>query len=404
MEELTKASQILTMMNSTKKVVLDKIFDESKMVCQKYIDIISADMTKYKKQAGMALYSLVKHESFTARFLQDLCQKALNIIQAWQTKIKKCKARLNYLNKDLAELTNGTEPYEKCLKNMKNVEKTTSEIERNKPELKNYSLDIGAKFITFANERHKKDMLDDKGYDSHHLAKHNTWITITTLTKGFKLSIPYRQTKHSKKLEQAGFKRSNFIQYKKDSVKVVYKKGVATKSGDDVVIGCDTGIKKLCVFSNSVIIDYKYDGKYTFDDIVSKMACTRSNTCKFRKLSTFRTNYINWAINRCFNSHLQTSTTIKLEDLNMKGTSKHHKTKHWPCGEIKNKLTTACNERGIKVLFVDPKNTSRQCNRCKHIDKESRNKEQFVCTKCHYACDADLNAAINIRDKLEKRV
>ena len=43
------------------------------------------------------------------------------------------------------------------------------------------------------------------------------------------------------------------------------------------------------------------------------------------------------------------------------------------------------------VLYVDPKNTSLICSKCDHLDKNSRNKEDFNCTSCNYSIDADLN-------------
>ena len=53
--------------------------------------------------------------------------------------------------------------------------------------------------------------------------------------------------------------------------------------------------------------------------------------------------------------------------------------------------------KGVPVNFVDPRNTSRQCNVCKHIEKSNRkSQELFLCKKCGYTTNADYNAAINI--------
>ena len=53
--------------------------------------------------------------------------------------------------------------------------------------------------------------------------------------------------------------------------------------------------------------------------------------------------------------------------------------------------------KGVCFVQVDPRNTSRMCSSCGHIDKKSRkNQETFVCTSCSYALNADTNAAINI--------
>ena len=47
---------------------------------------------------------------------------------------------------------------------------------------------------------------------------------------------------------------------------------------------------------------------------------------------------------------------------------------------------------------VYPKDTSRKCSRCGYIHKDNRNGKTFHCLKCSLVMDADLNAAINIRE------
>jgi putative transposase len=52
---------------------------------------------------------------------------------------------------------------------------------------------------------------------------------------------------------------------------------------------------------------------------------------------------------------------------------------------------------GVRIVLVDPRNTSRQCSRCGHVDQASRTSQaHFLCTSCGYACHADVNAAVNI--------
>ncbi|MEQ8996905.1 MAG: zinc ribbon domain-containing protein [Coleofasciculus sp. B1-GNL1-01] len=46
-----------------------------------------------------------------------------------------------------------------------------------------------------------------------------------------------------------------------------------------------------------------------------------------------------------------------------------------------------------KVLFkVNPRDTSRECSACGHIDKANRDRERFICTECghfdHAECDS----------------
>ncbi|KKM79121.1 hypothetical protein LCGC14_1353000, partial [marine sediment metagenome] len=51
------------------------------------------------------------------------------------------------------------------------------------------------------------------------------------------------------------------------------------------------------------------------------------------------------------------------------------------------------------IDFVDPRYTSQKCSQCQHIDKKNRKTQSsFLCRKCGFQCNADLNAAFNICD------
>jgi putative transposase len=52
---------------------------------------------------------------------------------------------------------------------------------------------------------------------------------------------------------------------------------------------------------------------------------------------------------------------------------------------------------GVPVALVDPRNTSRECSRCGHVDKRNRaTRDDFRCISCTHAEGADTNAARNI--------
>ena len=69
----------------------------------------------------------------------------------------------------------------------------------------------------------------------------------------------------------------------------------------------------------------------------------------------------------------------------------------WAFGQLRQFLTYKAKLAGVPVVFVDPRNTSRECSCCGHIDKASRRSQSsFVCTSCLFAANADVNAAIVI--------
>ncbi|WP_433462337.1 RNA-guided endonuclease InsQ/TnpB family protein [Spirillospora sp. CA-128828] len=52
-----------------------------------------------------------------------------------------------------------------------------------------------------------------------------------------------------------------------------------------------------------------------------------------------------------------------------------------------------------RVVKIDPRNTSRTCNACGHVAGENRESQAvFSCVACGFRVNADVNAAMNIRD------
>jgi len=56
--------------------------------------------------------------------------------------------------------------------------------------------------------------------------------------------------------------------------------------------------------------------------------------------------------------------------------------------------------RGIEVVKIDPRHTSQTCSKCGYQARNNRRSQSlFLCRSCGYCCNADLNAAKNIREK-----
>ena len=62
------------------------------------------------------------------------------------------------------------------------------------------------------------------------------------------------------------------------------------------------------------------------------------------------------------------------------------------------KLEYVAAKAGKKLYRVDPRHTSQTCSKCRHVDKESRNGEKFICTNCGHI-DSNLQPASNVRKK-----
>lgn len=69
----------------------------------------------------------------------------------------------------------------------------------------------------------------------------------------------------------------------------------------------------------------------------------------------------------------------------------------WSFGQLRFFLEYKARMAGVALVAVDPRNTSRTCPACGHIDKKNRpTQSQFLCTSCGLAGHADCFAAVNI--------
>ena len=67
--------------------------------------------------------------------------------------------------------------------------------------------------------------------------------------------------------------------------------------------------------------------------------------------------------------------------------------------EFRRQLEYKCRWYGSEYREVEPAYTSQRCHECGHVAAENRETQaRFLCVKCGYACNADVNAALNIRD------
>lgn len=93
---------------------------------------------------------------------------------------------------------------------------------------------------------------------------------------------------------------------------------------------------------------------------------------------------------------------IALEDLHLpkgggRGGRMRRRLSIWPQREMHRQIEYKAEERGIPIINVDPRNTSKTCPRCGEIkERRSRVGKMFVCEKCGWRMDRQLNAGLNI--------
>jgi IS605 OrfB family transposase len=71
----------------------------------------------------------------------------------------------------------------------------------------------------------------------------------------------------------------------------------------------------------------------------------------------------------------------------------HHR---WAFFQLQHFIAYKALERGIRVIYVDPRYTSQTCPRCSHISRNNRHGRSFHCECCGYDLHADLVGARNL--------
>jgi putative transposase len=71
---------------------------------------------------------------------------------------------------------------------------------------------------------------------------------------------------------------------------------------------------------------------------------------------------------------------------------------NWSFGQLRSFIEYKARQAGVRVVVVDPRNTSRTCPECGHCDKANRpTRDRFRCQACGLAAPADQIAARNLR-------
>jgi putative transposase len=68
----------------------------------------------------------------------------------------------------------------------------------------------------------------------------------------------------------------------------------------------------------------------------------------------------------------------------------------WRYRRALNRIEQRCQENGVRLVRVNPANTSRCCPNCGKVSKLNRSGEEFLCIACGHTDDADGVGALNI--------
>jgi putative transposase len=200
------------------------------------------------------------------------------------------------------------------------------------------------------------------------------------------------------------------------------------------IIGCDLGLTKLVYLSNGEAIDNPRfsTNKHTkrLMRVRQRRVSRKQKGSKNRRKAQLKVNALHHKIQErreayqwwVANKIVSLANAVAVEDLQIKNMMKRCKPVKSETGRflpnnqaakrglnrsiadaswygLTQKLEYVAVKSGKKLYRVNPQYTSQTCSKCKHVDRESRNGEKFICTNCGHIDDANIQAARNVRTK-----
>lgn len=246
-------------------------------------------------------------------------------------------------------------------------------------------------------------------YDSRIISWYTDKQFVSIWTIGGRLKIPYVFGKRQKKLlkSQQGETDLIFI----DGYFYLHSTcNIETPELQDFsdIIGVDRGIKNIATlstgdnFASNHLLSLRSRYRRIRTKLQKKGTISAKRLLKKRNKKEHRfATHINHVISKAIVTIAKdTKCAIALE--NLKGIKarttvrkKQRATHHsWGFHQLANFIEYKATLIGIPIIYVDPRNTSRECFSCGYTDKANRKSQSsFSCVKCDYAANADVNAA-----------
>lgn len=230
-----------------------------------------------------------------------------------------------------------------------------------------------------------------------------------------RIVLPFVVPAYAQKYLGAPLATADLIYHKgKFALHVVIHASVPAIAKDDAVVGVDLGLNHPAVTSTR-----RFLGKRRWKEIEQRRfrlkralqsKGTKSAKRHLRKLSGKHLRFHRDCDHVLSKQIVQSSpagATIVLENLKgIRSRAKQRKGKQqrrlhsWSFAQLRSFITYKAEERGQRVVLIDPRHTSQTCSACGHQTRNNRRSQAFFsCRKCGYTLNADLNASYNIRHK-----
>jgi transposase, IS605 orfB family len=193
-------------------------------------------------------------------------------------------------------------------------------------------------------------------------------------------------------------------------INLIYRVPQPTQAPSGETLGVDRGLYKIAVtskggeYTSNQVRAVRRRHQYTRATLQQKG--TRSAKRRLKAMSGREKRFMS-DVNHCVSKHLAHTPNIGrivLEDLTGIRRNRCNKTTRkwlgqWAFHQLEHNIIYKAHQQGIEVVLVDPAYTSQRCSACGYTAKNNRRKGTFACRSCGFIANADVNAAINIRNK-----
>lgn len=250
-------------------------------------------------------------------------------------------------------------------------------------------------------------------YDSRVLSYGNERVSIWLL--GGREPIPYSAGERQKQLLKTQHGQSDLI-YHCGKWFLAATCDVTDPDPLDVddYLGVDLGVVNIATdsdgqaFGGSMVNNVRYRRRKLRSYL--QKAQSRSAKRHLKKLSGKESRFAS-DVNHCIAKEIvekakRTNRGIAVEDLTgirvrIRARKSQRAVLHsWAFAQLKEFIAYKAALAGVPLIEVDPRNSSRECSQCGHIEKSNRpSQSKFRCRSCGYAANADFNAAQNLRSR-----
>jgi IS605 OrfB family transposase len=221
-------------------------------------------------------------------------------------------------------------------------------------------------------------------------------IKLSVLNKGERLTIPTKRTAVLNKW--LATPSANLIQgcaLSENCLILWVEVPDAEVKIDGEVLGVDVGVNKLLADSDGNF--YGEEFKKVRDKIKRRKPGSKGKAKAFQE----RENLINRTVNQLPWDAINTIGVEALHDMNRgkkKGRGKTFRKAMapWTYRRVLNRIEDKAQENRVRLVHVDPANTSRTCPDCGAAHKENRKGEKFRCSTCGRTGHADTIGAMNV--------